>query len=53
MIDEIEKLLNDSKSIEEALEKLEKASLYTSKLEKSLFKSIIHEREKLKAKNNG
>ncbi len=51
MIDDIEKLLNDSESIEGAIGKIEKASLDTSKLEKSLFKSSIQEREKLKAKD--
>ncbi len=48
MIDDIEKLLNDSESVEDAIGKIEKASLDTSKLEKSLFKSSIQEREKLK-----
>ena len=47
MIDNIEKILESSSSIEDAIANIEKANLDTSKLEKSLFKSALSQYNKI------
>lgn len=46
MVEDLEKLLNESSTLEEAIEKLDKASLDTNKLQTSLLKSSLNERSK-------